>query len=170
MKGINDNEIVDFIEWTKHQKISVRFIEFMPFDGNQWDTSKVVSYNTILDTVRNKFSVTQLMPIEGHINDTSKNFKINGYKGDFGIISSVTNPFCDGCNRLRLTADGKLKNCLFSAEESDLLTAYRKEEDIVPIIHQSIARKHYSRGGIKAFTDEHISSFEKNRNMTAIGG
>ncbi len=170
MKDINDDEIIDFIHWTKLKPISVRFIEFMPFDGNQWDTSKVVSYNTIIDTVQSAFTFSKICPIQGQLNDTAKNYRIKGYIGDFGIISSVTNPFCDGCNRIRLTADGKLKNCLFSSKETDLLTALRNGEDIVPLIHQSIKNKHFSRGGIEAFTNEHLQSFEQNRNMTAIGG
>lgn len=170
MKQINSDEIIDFIEWTKHKPISVRFIEFMPFDGNQWDTSKVVSYDEILDKVQNHFSFQSILPIPGTINDTSKNFKISHYKGDFGIISSVTNPFCDGCNRLRLTADGKLKNCLFSAKETDLLTAYRKQEDLAPLICKSILLKEKSRAGIDNFSNENIALFEKNRNMTSIGG
>ena len=170
MNGVNDDEIIDFILWTKNKSISVRFIEFMPFDGNQWDTSKVVSYNSIMDTVQNHFSVTEVMPLQGEINDTSKNFKITGFQGDFGIISSITNPFCDGCNRLRLTADGKLKNCLFSADETDLLTAYRQGHEIESLIDKSIAAKQFSRAGIDSFTNENIADFEKNRNMTAIGG
>lgn len=170
MKDVNDDEIIDFIEWTKDKPVSVRFIEFMPFDGNQWDTSKVVSFNSIMDQVQNHFPFAAINPLKGQLNDTSKNFKIANYKGDFGIISSVTNPFCDGCNRIRLTADGKLKNCLFSAEETDLLTAFRAEKPIIPLIEASIKAKHFSRAGIDGFTDENIKNFEQNRNMTAIGG
>lgn len=170
MKGVNEDEIVDFVKWTKDLPISVRFIEFMPFGGNQWDTSKVVSYNTIMDTIQNEFPVSQINPLASEVNGTAKRFKITNYQGEFGIISSVTNPFCDGCNRLRLTADGKLKNCLFSSKETDLLTAFRLGASIEGLIKDSILAKHYSRAGIESFTDKNIDAFEQNRNMTAIGG
>ena len=170
IKGVNDNEIIDFIEWTKDLPIKVRFIEFMPFDGNEWDTSKVVTYHTIIRTVQDTYLFSSIKPIKGEKNDTSKKFKIHNYKGEFGIISSITNPFCDGCNRIRLTADGKIKNCLFSSEEIDLLTSFRKGEDIVPLINNSIGAKHFSRAGIEAFSDNNIRTFEQNRNMTSIGG
>jgi cyclic pyranopterin phosphate synthase len=70
IKGVNDNEIVDFIEWTKALPIKVRFIEFMPFDGNEWDTSKVVTYNAILDTVQDAYLFSDIQPIKGEKNDT----------------------------------------------------------------------------------------------------
>lgn len=170
MRNVNADEIINFIEWTKNKPISVRFIEFMPFDGNQWDTSKVVSYNEILDCIQNHFSIQSILPIAGGVNDTSKNFKIKDYEGSFGIISSVTNPFCDGCNRLRLTADGKLKNCLFSSKETDLLTALRQGEDLISLVHNTILTKQKSRAGIQDFSNENLALFEKNRNMTSIGG
>jgi len=170
MRGINDNEIIDFINWTKNQPISVRFIEFMPFDGNQWDTEKVVSYADIMDQVQSHFNFSSILPIPGGPNDTSKNFQIKDHSGDFGIISSVTNPFCDGCNRLRLTADGKLKNCLFSSSETDLLSEYRVGRDILPLIEASLANKYKMRAGIDDFDNKNIALFEANRNMTSIGG
>lgn len=170
MKGVNDDEIIDFIEWAKNKPIGIRFIEFMPFDGNNWNTTKVVSFDSIMDTVQSHFNPTSIHLLKGHLNDTSKNYAIDGYQGDFGIISSVTNPFCDGCNRIRLTADGKMKNCLFSNEETDLLTAFRNRQDIKELILKGIKTKHFSRAGIDGFNNHHIEAFERNRNMTAIGG
>ncbi len=170
MKGINDDEIIDFVNFTKTRKISVRFIEFMPFDGNQWKTDKVVSYAEIMDQLQTHFQYQNIIPLKAHQNDTSKNFKINTYQGDFGIISSVTNPFCDGCNRIRLTADGKLKNCLFSSSETDLLTTLRQGNDIKGLIESCLQDKHKMRAGITTFTDNNIAFFEQNRNMTSIGG
>ena len=119
MKGFNDNEIVDFVKLTQFLPISVRFIEFMPFAGNEWDRSKMVSQNEILSLVGNTFSSDQIQKLEDEKNFTSRNYKIKDFQGDFGIISSITNPFCDSCNRIRLTADGKIKNCLFSNSETD---------------------------------------------------
>ena len=141
IKGFNDNEIIDFINFTKDLPISIRFIEFMPFDGNKWDMSKMVSYDDVMKLVSQAFSKETIIRLEDAPNDTSKNYKIKGHKGSFAIISSVTNPFCDSCNRIRLTANGQLKNCLFSATESDLLTAFRAGKSIEPIIQKAVSAK-----------------------------
>jgi len=171
MKGFNENEIIDFIEMTKDLPISVRFIEFMPFDGNKWDMGKMVSLQAILDKVASHYSEAEIIRLQDAPNDTSKNYKIEGYQGSYAIISSVTNPFCDTCNRLRLTANGQLKNCLFSATESDLLTSLRAGKDIEPIIQKAVEAKFKIRGGmdtLKKLQDPKFHS--KNRSMITIGG
>ena len=170
MRGVNENEIIDFIEMTKFKPIDVRFIEFMPFSGNEWDTTKVVPLAEILDKVQSHYAFNDIEALSGDLNGTSKNYKIKSFEGRFGVISSVTNPFCDGCNRMRLTADGKLKNCLFSNQETDLLKDYRNGKNIVPLIHESIEAKHSKRAGISDFSNENKLLFEQNRNMTSIGG
>ncbi|MFT5777224.1 MAG: molybdenum cofactor biosynthesis protein A [Crocinitomicaceae bacterium] len=169
IKGVNEDEIVDFIEWTRNTPVHVRFIEFMPFDGNNWNWEKKVSYKEILDLAEAKYGGDQLYRIEDQPNDTARNFRLLEAKGTFAIISSVTNPFCDTCNRIRLTADGKIKNCLFSEEESDLLSAHRKNLPIEPIIRKAIAAKHKERGGLLNFSNEEVGK-HKNRSMTSIGG
>lgn len=168
MHGENDDEIVDFIELSKEKNIGIRFIEFMPFEGNKWDWSKTVSYKSILEKVKNHYGENQIESAPEGPNSTSRNFRIKDYSGDFGIISSVTNPFCDTCNRIRLTADGKIKNCLFSGEETDLLSALRNGEDVTSLILSSIQSKHKERAGLKDF-DNADFSFE-NRSMIRIGG
>lgn len=171
MKNENDDEIIDFIEWTKGRNAAIRFIEFMPFSGNKWHWDKKISYKEILEIVDNHYDKNKIIKIEDHKNDTSKNYRIEGYKGSFGIISPVTNPFCDTCNRIRLTADGKIKNCLFSPDESDLLTNLRNGNDIVPIITNTILNKKKERAGINSFNDKLGKEvFLKNRSMTTIGG
>ncbi|MCD2257742.1 GTP 3',8-cyclase MoaA [Psychroserpens luteolus] len=171
IKGFNDNEIIDFIELTKTLPVTVRFIEFMPFDGNKWDIKKMVSLKEILGITTNSFSKEKLIRLEDAKNDTSKNYKIKGYKGSFAIISSVTNPFCDSCNRLRLTANGHLKNCLFSAEESDLLTALRAGKSIETIIEKAIRLKAKMRGGMDTLEKLKTPDLHsKNRSMITIGG
>jgi molybdenum cofactor biosynthesis protein A len=169
IKGTNDDEIIDFIQWTKNTAINIRFIEFMPFDGNNWDWEKKVSFQEIMRRVESEYGSDGYQKIEDTANDTSRNYKLKDSQGTFGIISSVTNPFCDTCNRIRLTADGKIKNCLFSQEESDILTAYRNNENLEPIIRAAIQSKHPERGGnvaFKALTQADI----KNRSMITIGG
>jgi len=171
IKDFNDNEIIDFIKFTKDLPISVRFIEFMPFDGNKWNKTKMMSYAEVMELVNSEFDNKDVLRIEDAPNDTSKNYRIKGYKGSFAIISSVTNPFCDSCNRIRLTANGRLKNCLFSASESDLLTPLREGKDITPIISKAMRSKFKVRGGMD--TMEKLESPElhgKNRSMISIGG
>lgn len=171
IKGFNDDEIIDFINFTKDLPINMRFIEFMPFDGNKWNKEKMVSLNEILDTVNNTYSKSEIIRLKDAPNDTSKNYKIEGYKGSFAIISSVTNPFCDSCNRLRLTANGRIKNCLFSASESDLLTALRQKKDIAPIIQKAVQAKFKVRGGMDTLDKlESPDLHSNNRSMIAIGG
>ncbi|MEE9362293.1 MAG: GTP 3',8-cyclase MoaA [Cellulophaga sp.] len=171
IKGFNDNEILDFIAMTKDLNINIRFIEFMPFDGNKWDLKKMVSYKEIMKCVGLSYSKESILRIQDAPNDTSKNYRIAGYKGTFAIISSVSNPFCDSCNRLRLTANGQLKNCLFSSSESDLLTTLREGKSIEPIIQKAVLAKLKIRGGmdtLKKLQEPKLHS--KNRSMIAIGG
>lgn len=171
MKGFNDNEIVDFVKLTQFLPISVRFIEFMPFAGNEWDRSKMVSQKEILSLVEDSFSSEEIQKLVDEKNFTSRNYKIKDYQGNFGIISSITNPFCDSCNRIRLTADGKIKNCLFSNSETDLLTAFRNGESITDLISESILNKKKVRAGMASVSemDDPTLHFD-NRSMIAIGG
>lgn len=171
IKGFNDNEIIDFIELTKERNIQIRFIEFMPFDSNQWNKDKLVSYAEIMSQVENHFAVANVKRIQDKPNDTSKNHKIESYKGSFSVISSVTNPFCSTCNRIRLTADGKLKNCLFSNSETSLLDTLRAGGSIEPLIFENLKSKYAIRGGMD--DDEKFQNpelFSQNRSMIKIGG
>ncbi len=171
IKGFNDDEIIDFIEFTKELPISIRFIEFMPFDGNKWDLSKMVSYKEVIEKANHHFNKNMIERLIDSPNDTSKNYKVKGYLGSFAIISSVTNPFCDSCNRLRLTANGQLKNCLFSATESDLLTNLRAGKPIEPIIQKAVKAKFKVRGGMNTLEKlQQPDLHTKNRSMITIGG
>jgi len=171
IKGFNDNEIIDFINLTESLPISIRFIEFMPFAGNQWDRSKMVSQTEILDQLSTHFLESNLEKLQDEKNFTAREFKIKNYLGSFGIISSITNPFCDGCNRIRLTANGKIKNCLFSNSETDLLTPYRNGEAIENIIASAIKNKKKVRAGMTTLEDvDNPVLNQDNRSMIAIGG
>jgi len=168
MKGLNDDEILDFIALTKHNNIEVRFIEFMPFSGNRWTSNQVFTLHEILLKVSSKYDV---IPVQAEPNDTSTRYRIDGHKGSFAVISTMSQPFCDTCNRMRLTADGKLKNCLFSKDETDLLGALRSGEDILPLIEQTMMAKAKALGGQFSgiFEDIDASKLE-NRSMITIGG
>lgn len=170
IKNFNDNEIIDFINLTKDKKITVRFIEFMPFDGNRWDKSKLITYSELLDQVKAYYSEKKVLQLPYEKNFTARNFRIQNHKGTFGIISTVSNPFCDGCNRIRLTANGKLKNCLFSNSEVDLLSAYRQNKALEPMIQNAILKKKAVRSGMLHSKDfENINNHD-NRSMITIGG
>ena len=171
LRGVNDDEIIDFILLTQQQPFSIRFIEFMPFDGNNWDRSKTVGLEEIQERIATSFGKEQVKKLPAAPNDTTKNFKIKGFLGSYGIISTVTHPFCDSCNRLRLTANGKLRNCLFSEKESDLLTAYRAGQSIESMIEKAVRGKFAVRAGLDSpvkFDDP--SHHSKNRSMIRIGG
>ncbi|MCP4440406.1 MAG: GTP 3',8-cyclase MoaA [Aureispira sp.] len=171
IRDTNDYELIDFLELTKNINIQVRFIEFMPFSGNKWDWSKGVSIKEILDTVNGSYGDKLVNRIEDKPHDTCKNYQIDGYQGTFAIISSITQPFCSSCNRIRLTADGKLRNCLFATDETDLLTAYRNGEDITKLVMENIQAKVAERGGWKNFEElAKPENHNKNRSMVLIGG
>lgn len=168
MKGLNDNEINDFVEWTKNTPVHIRFIEFMPFAGNRWTSNKVFTLEQILQQIKSKYDVIRLQDEQ---NATAKGYKVPGHAGTFAVISTMSENFCSTCNRMRLTADGKIKNCLFAEKETDLLTALRKGEDVVPLIHQNIHSKAKELGG--QFTTDFLHLHAEdihNRSMITIGG
>jgi cyclic pyranopterin phosphate synthase len=168
MKGVNDSEINDFVAMTKDLPVHIRFIEFMPFSGNHWESQKVFGWKQILEVVEQKYDFIKL---KDEVHDTAKKYTVPGHVGTFAVISTITSPFCGDCNRMRLTADGKMKNCLFSQTETDLLSALRRGEDIVPLIKQSISAKAAERGGQFAPNIEEIDTTAmKNRSMISIGG
>lgn len=168
MKGLNEDEINDFIAWTKDTPVHVRFIEFMPFTGNRWTSNKVVSFHEILETIEKKY---HFVALPGKPHDTAKGFAVPGHAGTFAVISTMTAPFCGTCNRIRLTADGKLKNCLFSSYETDLLTPLRNNEDILPLIYGNIKAKEKELGGQFTTALQSIETANiQNRPMITIGG
>lgn len=167
-RGMNEHELLDFVAWTRHSPIHVRFIEFMPFDGNRWQWGKVVSYREMLEKVTTFFPVEKL---DDDRNSTAKSYRVPGHAGTFSVISSVTAAFCDTCNRLRMTADGKLRNCLFSQKETDLLTPFRNGADIRPLVRHSVSQKQAERGGLPGFDHEEApEAYAHGGCMTAIGG
>ncbi len=168
VKGLNDIELLDFIEWTKETPVHIRFIEFMPFDGNHWKSDKLVTWKEMLAIIQEKYAIT---PLENAPNDTCKKYQVPGHQGTFAVISTMSAPFCSGCNRIRLTADGKIKNCLFSQEETDLLTALRSGQEVLPLIEKSLLSKHKELGGQFSKQFELIDAESlHNRSMIAIGG
>jgi cyclic pyranopterin phosphate synthase len=168
MRGLNHDEINDFILWTKDQPVHIRFIEFMPFTGNKWSSNKVFTWKEILAAVEEYYSY---FPLKNEEHDTAKGYMVPGHTGTFAVISTMSAPFCSSCNRMRLTADGKMKNCLFSDKETDLLSALRRGEDVLPLIHKNIESKAKELGGQFTANFEHLHAEDiHNRSMITIGG
>lgn len=161
MRGVNETELDDFVELTKHHPLHVRFIEFMPFTNNEWERKKMISHQEIVSHISSRYDVIKL---PDHLHDTTKKYKVIGHEGTLAVISSVSEPFCGGCNRMRLSADGKMRNCLFALGQMDLLTPLRNGEDIIPLIKKNIHSKAAQYGGQQMTPDI------KNSNMLLIGG
>ena len=167
MKGSNEDEIIDFAALTKELPVHVRFIEFMPFAQNNWNREKVFSNEDALELIGDHY---HLFKLQDGQNDTDKKFGILGHQGTISFISTLTDTFCSTCNRMRMTADGKMKNCLFGKDEFDLITPYRNGQDLTSIIHQAVYEKHEKLGG--QFDDYLVLKAEEleNRSMIKIGG
>ncbi|KAF2815636.1 molybdenum cofactor biosynthesis prote [Mytilinidion resinicola] len=131
MRGLNERDILPFVELGREKDIEVRFIEYMPFDGNKWSKGKMISYKEMLDLIRAKYP--GLKQVQGHNNDTSKTWEVPGFLGKIGFITSMTHNFCGTCNRLRITSDGNLKVCLFGNAEVSLRDLLRQDNNGKPI-------------------------------------
>ncbi|KAG6546567.1 hypothetical protein Mapa_012116 [Marchantia paleacea] len=165
MRSFNDDELIDFVEMTRSKPINVRFIEFMPFDGNIWSSKKLVSYIEMLSTLREKYP--SLSRLRDHPTDTAKNFRVDGFEGTVSFITSMTHSFCGGCNRLRLMADGNFKVCLFGPAEVSLRDAIRSgvdDEGLKEIIGDAVKRKKAAHAGMFDLAKT------QNRPMIHIGG
>jgi len=170
MRGFNDNELVDFVSWTEKQPLEVRFIEYMPFDGNAWSDNKFVSYKEMVSIIKAKHPTFARVP-DLSPNETSKAWKVPGFRGQVGFITSMSEHFCGSCNRLRITADGNLKVCLFGSSEVSLRDAmrlgYATDAELMKIISAAVKRKKAHHGGMY---DMYEIAKTKNRPMILIGG
>jgi cyclic pyranopterin phosphate synthase len=118
IRGFNDDEIVDFLKWGAKNQLKIRFIEFMPLDGDHnWKLPSVLSKAEILEKARQFANFSEVFDEEPA---PAARYSTNEGKSDFGIIPSVTEPFCANCSRIRITAEGKFRNCLFAIDETDL--------------------------------------------------
>jgi len=141
MRGVNDQELVDFVRWTEKKDVEVRFIEFMPFDGNKFSRQKFFSFMEMKERIRAALPLEVMPP--GH-SDVAKVYHVPGFLGRVGFISSMSEHFCDTCNRLRITADGNLKVCLFGPTEvslRDILRQNQTDDQIREVIGMAVSRK-----------------------------
>ena len=141
MKGINDHELLDFVELAKDRPLTVRFIEFMPFLGNRWSMASLFPYRKMRELIESKYD---LLALQNDQSAVGKDFAIPGFEGKVGFVTSMTESFCGDCDRVRLTADGSIKPCLFSPAENNLRGLLREgasDEEIEQVIRAAMIRK-----------------------------
>lgn len=166
VRNFSEPEIMDLIEMGRSDGFEIRFIEFMPLDSDKtWERNKVLFGHEIIDIIKKKY---ELVPIDNSLEiGPASEYNFADGKGKVGIITAVSNPFCDHCNRIRMTADGKLRTCLFSENEHDLKNLIRNgasDEVIAEAIQQAVLIK---EPGHKI----NLEDFKQpNRAMHAIGG
>jgi cyclic pyranopterin phosphate synthase len=167
IKDYNNDEILDLVEYARERRVPLRFIEFMPLDGlGIWRPDKVVSGREIREIVSKKYP---LVPDGRRAGETSSLWRFKDGRGEMGLITPITEPFCDDCDRVRLTADGKLLSCLFDTEYHDLRGILRNdggEERLAEFILAAVWKKPDGVGYMPWLKD----GWEKPRNMNAIGG
>ena len=166
VRNFSETEIMSLIEMGRSDGFEIRFIEFMPLDSDKvWERDKVLFGHEIVDMIKENY---ELVPIDNSLEiGPASEYNFADGKGKIGIITAVSNPFCDHCNRIRMTADGKLRTCLFSTEETNLKELIRSgatDEAIIETINQAVLVK---EPGHKINLDD----FERpTRAMHAIGG
>jgi cyclic pyranopterin phosphate synthase len=168
VKGVNDDEILDFAAFGRERDVEVRFIEWMPLDGGgTWTGDRVVPAAEVLETIRSRW------PVEvdggGAVGGTApaERYRYVDGAGTVGVIASVTRPFCGTCDRIRLTAEGQLRNCLFSVRETDLRAIMRgggTDDDVAAAVEAEVGRKWagHSIG--------QVHFIRPDRSMSQIGG
>jgi cyclic pyranopterin phosphate synthase len=165
MRGVNDDEVLDLVAWARVEDVELRFIEHMPLgpDG-AWSRDDIVTADEVLATLRAAYDVT---PVGQRESAPAELWRLDGDGPAVGVIASVTQPFCGDCDRLRLTADGHLRACLFSRDEDDLRPLLRSDasdEDLAAKLHAVVASKGAGHGiGLPGFVPPP-------RTMSEIGG
>jgi cyclic pyranopterin phosphate synthase len=164
MRGVNDDEILDFVAWAKDRPINVRFIEYMPFPDNHWSKGGLMPYAEMRALIAKDH---ELIPLVGEKTAVGKDFRLAGHSGTVSFVTSMTESFCGGCNRLRVTADGNIKSCLFHPAEQSLRDAMRSggsDADIERLITVAVDGKQAAHPPM-----EELMTM-KNRTMIEIGG
>ncbi|KZV70960.1 molybdenum cofactor biosynthesis prote [Peniophora sp. CONT] len=150
IRGLNDREVLDFVEMTRDRPVSVRFIEFMPFTGNKWDKSKMIPSTDLLERIRGRYP--DIGKASDELNDTARSYQVPSFRGSIGFISSMSDHFCGTCNRLRLTADGQIKVCLFDAKEMSLRDQMRSgvdDDELLRTIGKAVHGKKEKHAGME---------------------
>jgi len=167
IRGCNEDEIVDLASLAVSGDVTMRFIEYMPFDGQRlWGMEKVVSGDEILRKIRERFS---LVPLPRESGSTAKNYRFADGVGQVAIITSITEPFCSDCDRIRLSADGKIVPCLFDNTGYDLRSLLRSgatDQEIINFVSNAVERK---APGVETLL-KRFPTLQHVRPMHTIGG
>jgi len=165
MRGFTEDEILPFAEFARKRPYEVRFIEFMPLDADHaWERDSVLSGAEIRAVIETEY---ELEPIQREAHATARSYRFRDGKGKIGFINPVSEPFCADCNRIRITADGRLRTCLFSLEETDLRETIRcggSDEELERVLRDAIWRKELKH----RISDPGFR--QPARTMSAIGG
>ncbi|HTN59680.1 MAG TPA: GTP 3',8-cyclase MoaA [Protaetiibacter sp.] len=168
MRGVNDDELVDLVEFAIDADAELRFIEQMPLDaGHTWSRENMVTREEILDQLSGRW---RLEPVPGRGGAPAERWRIDGGPHTVGVIASVTAPFCGNCDRLRLTADGQVRNCLFSTSEYDLLPALRERPGDDQDVQIDAVLRACVHGKLPGHAINDPSFLQPARGMNAIGG
>jgi GTP 3',8-cyclase len=165
IRGVNDGEIVDFARFGRERGVNVRFIEFMPLDAEEgWAPGTVVPGAEVVAAIS---SVYPLEPVDARGSAPAERFRYVDGKGEIGVIASVTQSFCGSCDRVRLTAEGMFRNCLFAVKETDLRAVLRaggSDDDLAAAIAADVGTKWagHSIG--------QVNFIRPDRSMSQIGG
>ncbi len=167
MRGVNDDSVADVLQWCLERRYELRFIEQMPLDAQHaWDRGDMVTADEIRARLSERYTLTPL-PAEERGSAPAERFLVDGGPETVGIIASVTSPFCAACDRTRLTADGQVRNCLFSRTETDLRGPMRdgaSDDELLDLMRGEMWRKRRGHGiGDPDFV-------QPDRPMSAIGG
>jgi cyclic pyranopterin phosphate synthase len=164
MRGVNDDEILDFVAFGRDRDVEIRFIEFMPLDGDEaWSRGSVFSQSEILAIIEAEHEVE---PFE-RTSAPAGRWRFRDGRGSVGIVASVTESFCHSCDRVRMTADGQFRNCLFAVDETDvraLLRGGAGDDEIAAALEASVASK-WAGHGINQ-----VHFIRPRRSMSQIGG
>ena len=155
---------MDFVDFAHDKPINVRFIEYMPFKDNQWNSAKVVTFQDMIDQIKRKYDLAAITTAPGAV---AKDFQLVGHTGTVSFITSMSDSFCSTCNRLRLTADGSIKSCLFYPAEVSLRDRLRQgatDATLSEMILYSLAQKP------EAHPPAEEIAAQENRAMIEIGG
>ena len=165
VRGINDDEILDFVKITENQPLWVRFIELMPFSNNNWREENFVSADEIRRRIETRYQLTEAIRPDASV--PAVDYQLGGHRGRIGFIAPLSSKFCDFCNRLRLTAGGRLLPCLHSAIETDIRTPVREgasDDELKLVLREAMLVKPKGHALCK-------DSFEKTlRGMSKVGG
>jgi cyclic pyranopterin phosphate synthase len=168
VRGVNDDEVIDFASFGRERGVNVRFIEFMPLDASgEWTAAKVVSRDEILAAIDAVYPLEPRADVDRDGPEPAETWSYRDGRGEIGVIASVTNAFCGSCDRVRLTADGQLRSCLFALDETDLRALLRgggSDDDLAA----AVARCVHSKWAGHMVND--VQFIRPRRSMSQIGG